>query len=520
MNLSHILAKQASDLHDTPALIEKGQTLTFSELEDRVARASAFLTQQGLKMGDPVLVFQPISIELYVILLAIFRLGLVAVFIDTQSGLKHIENCCRRYPPKAFIATTKAHVLRLVSRSLRAIPLKIVVGFPAPAAIRWSSYCSCEPLARVASMQKDSPALVTFTSGSTGMPKAAVRTHGFLLAQHKVLADSLRLRAGQVDVITLPIFVLANLASGVTSLIPNADLRKPGFIDARQVIQQIEQYHANRCAASPAFFERLLDHCEAVGKQMDSFEEVYTGGAPVFPRLLDRLAKFSPNAEVVAVYGSTEAEPIAHIARHELTPEDQQAMLNGKGLPAGLPVSEIQLRIIPDQWDEPIGPFSAEQFDSLQQNAHKTGEIVVRGEHVLQGYLEGVGDRENKFEVDGNRWHRTGDAGYLDDQGRLWLMGRCGAKVEDNSAVIYPFAVEVAAMQYAAIRRAAFIKIKNRKLLAVERNKGHEIQQSVLMQALEWAEIDKVIFVTSMPVDKRHNAKIDYAELHRQLHNK
>ena len=77
----------------------------------------------------------------------------------------------------------------------------------------------------------ETPALVTFTSGSTGAPKAAVRTHGFLLEQHRVLAESLRLTPDDLDLTTLPIFVLANLGSGVCSLIPDADLRHPGAIE-------------------------------------------------------------------------------------------------------------------------------------------------------------------------------------------------------------------------------------------------------------------------------------------------
>jgi acyl-CoA synthetase (AMP-forming)/AMP-acid ligase II len=62
----------------------------------------------------------------------------------------------------------------------------------------------------------------------------------------------------------------------------------------------------------------------------------------------------------------------------------------------------------------------------------RAGEVVLTGDHVLKGYLHGKCDRETKFEVDGERWHRTGDAGYFDKEGRLWLVGRCNVRIEDD----------------------------------------------------------------------------------------
>src|SRR5208282_3075209 len=93
----------------------------------------------------------------------------------------------------------------------------------------------------IAPLAAEAPALVTFTSGSTGRPKAAMRTHGFLLAQHRALEASLALQPGTRDLTTLPIFVLGNLASGVTSVLPDADLRSPGKIAPRPVLTQIQR---------------------------------------------------------------------------------------------------------------------------------------------------------------------------------------------------------------------------------------------------------------------------------------
>lgn len=522
MNLVELFTEQAGLRPDAPAIVEsrggRPRVTSFAQLDQASRRGAALLKVHGVQPGDPVLIFQPMSAELYEALLAVFRLGATAMFLDPATGREHIEECCQIQPPRALVASTKAHLLRLRSSALRRIPLKFVVGWPAPGAISWGRIAEMIPHEALHPCGADTPALLTFTSGSTGQPKAAVRSHGFLLAQHRVLERSLELRAGEVDLTTLPIFLLANLASGVTSVIPNADLRRPGAIDPRPVLAQISEHGVSRCAASPAFFERLLAGRSARPKALAGLRSIYTGGAPVFPRLLDALGRALPRTEIHAVYGSTEAEPIAHLERCEISAADRAAMLAGRGLLTGRPVPEIQLRIMREQWGRSVGSIDAAEFAGNCLPPSEAGEIVVSGEHVLSGYLHGRGDAETKFRVAGVPWHRTGDAGWLDDQGRLWLLGRCSAKITDSRGTLWPFAVECAAQEQPAVRRAALVGQQGRRLLAIEPSATVSREDcEALKQALAWAALDEVRVVPRLPVDRRHNAKIDYPALHEML---
>lgn len=511
MNIADLLAAQARERPDAPAIIERTGMTTFAQLDQRARRAASMLHRAGLRAGDAVLIFQPMSADLYTALLAVFRLGAVAMFLDPSAGRAHLAACCELQPPRALIASPRAHILRLVSGALRRIPRKFSIGCWLPGATRWNSLEHHSPLHECTAVASDTPALLTFTSGSTGRPKAAVRTHGFLVEQHRVLARSISLVPGEVDLATLPIFTLANLASGVTSVIPDADLRRPGFIDPAPVWRQIEQHRVTRCAASPAFFQCLLED----GGSLRGLRKIFTGGAPVFPTLLSWLRDTLPEARIEAVFGSTEAEPIAHIEEREISGADRAAMIAGQGLLAGKPVPEITLRILRDQWGTPLGNLTAAEFAAATVPPGAAGEIVVSGGHVLPGYLHGHGDHETKFRVDGIIWHRTGDAGWLDDQGRLWLLGRCSAKITRPSGILWPFAVECAADQFNEHRiwRAALIDIDGRCILAVESIKGTGRVGDEFKQALSWAELDEIRTVPRIPVDKRHNAKIDYPAL-------
>jgi len=522
MNLAHTLLEQARIRPNAAAIIDthRGRTriTTFAELEQAAARVARLLVNHRLQPGDAVLVFHPMSAELYVALLALFRLRLVAMFLDPSAGREHIERCCVMHPPKALIAGTKAHLLRLLVPALRRIPVKFVIGFPVPFATRWSSADGLTPLNDVRDCDLDTPALLTFTSGSTGQPKGAVRSHGLLDAQYRALSASLALTAGDVDLATLPIVALANLGSGVTSLIPDADLRYPGAVAPEPIFAQIQTHHATTSVASPAFFECLVRHGTARGMTLPTLKRLYTGGAPVFPRLLDQMQILAPNAEVVALYGSTEAEPIAHVSRQEVTTEDLKAMLGGKGLLAGVPVAEIHLRILRDQWGKSVGPYSAATFADACCNVGVPGEIVVNGDHVLPGYLRGEGDEETKFRVDGAVWHRTGDAGYLDEHGRLWLLGRCVARIHDAHGDLYPFAAETAVYQDPHVRRTALVAHRGKRVLAVEFYDGHAPSDlDAVRAAVGWTHLDEVRLCKHIPVDKRHNAKIDYPSLYRLL---
>jgi acyl-CoA synthetase (AMP-forming)/AMP-acid ligase II len=283
----------------------------------------------------------------------------------------------------------------------------------------------------------------------------------------------------------------------------------------------MQTHGATSATASPALLERLTDYCQTQAITLPALRRVFSGGAPVFPHLLDQMHNIAPHADIMALYGSSEAEPIAHIARAAIRAADRQEMSSGGGLLVGPPVEDIQVRVLQDRWGFPVGPFSASAFDALCCAPGEAGEIVVSGAHVLSGYVGGRGDAQTKFRVDGEVWHRTGDAGYLDEQGRLWLLGRCAARIDDARGRLYPFAVECAAAAHPVVRRAAVVAHQGQRVLTVERRTHADstaaLELDTLRAALAWAALDDIRCYPRLPVDRRHNAKIDYPALHAML---
>jgi len=511
MNLVTLLEERSAEDSDRLALVEghdeKRRSLTFDQLDRRVRARAASLREQGVRPGEAVLFLHPVSIEFYISLLGCLRIGAVAVVVDPGAGLAGLRHAIRRLAPTAWTGHGKGRIAaaflpRLWGRKrLRSRPS------------RFSRKADGEEADAPAAVEPETPALVTFTSGSTGAPKAAVRSHGFLLAQNRTLGKAITLEAGEVDLVTLPVFALANLAHGVTSILAAADSNASR--EAHAIACQLERERVTRCAAAPAFFSRTLD----AGVDWSRCDKLFTGGGPVFPPLLDRLARAAHAARVCAVYGSTEAEPIAHAESGAFTEEVRDRMAGGAGLFAGRPVAEIDLAILPGTQGRTIAPLDAASFSRLQAAPREAGEIVVSGEHVLSGYLDGIGEEETKFRVVGRVWHRTGDEGYIDEDGRLWLLGRSRAVIRNGrSTPAYPFAVETALSSDEAIARSAVVGIEGRAVLAVEWAPPADPEARPRLEASAARfGIDRVEEFDSLPVDRRHRSKIDHPELERLL---
>ena len=516
MNIAELFEQQARIRPNVSAIAEivrgREHVTTFAELNDKAAQVAVLLQAQGVEAGHGALIFHAMSAELYIFLVALFRLGAVGLFVDPSVGRRHIERCCRMFPPKAFFGSARAHLLRIISSEIRRVPLYFGDCW-LPGSVAITSPRHNHGSKSISLADDNAPALVTFTSGSTGTPKAAVRTHGFLRSQHTAVAKTLCPIPGTADLTTLPVFVLANLASGVTSVLPDTDMRKPGVCDCRPIIAQIQSHRITSTAASPAFIERLANECIRASRSLPSLRRVFIGGGPVFPSLLRQASKVFPNAAITAVYGSTEAEPMAEITLDNIGEEDFSRMKNGAGLLAGTPAPSLQLRVIGDQWGTPIGRITEAEFAEMIVPANDVGEIVVSGEHVLDRYLHGVGEDETKFDVDTVRWHRTGDLGSFDSRGRLWLLGRCNAKIKDQRGVVYPFTVECAVRHDPCIECAAFVAFRGQRVLVVQPRNPHLLDTAKYRAELPWAGIDRLLAVKQIPVDKRHNAKIDYTEL-------
>lgn len=457
------------------AIVEHGGVVSYGELASRVEALAAGMKARGIGKGSNVLILVPISAALYEVLLACFYVGATAVFLDIWSTRKRVNIALKAASPDAFVGTLAARFLLVGSSAFHSIPIKWTVGKRLFSVRRFEKPDAVEPFVEV---PPDTPALITFTTGSTGTPKAAVRTHKFLAAQHAAIVGQFGDYHGKIDMPVLPIFVFINLALGITSVLPK---KKPD-----QVYAQILHENVDSSSGSPAFYEKLARWCNVRGLKLP-LKRLYTGGAPVFPTLAKLLSE-TVEGEVVVVYGSTEAEPISHIEAKQMlqvmATEAESGILVGK--PTG-----IDLKI-----DSPI---------------HGVGEIMVRGAHVLRG----AADAE---------WHHTGDAGKLDGEGRLWLFGRIKEGIHRDGRLWWSGEVERKALDVPGVHFAACLGVPDKalgqKLILFLEGKNlskPKHWEAEIRNNLSQFPVDEIRVVNRIPRDPRHASKKNIEELKRRF---
>ena len=486
--------------------------VSYGDLLRGVAGAADKFRARGIGKGDRVVVFIPMSIELYRTVLALFYMGAVAVFIDAWGGIERLNQACEIAEPRGFIGTPKAQLLMLVSH-LRKLPVKMVE----PPLFDFSGKKTREdpPLTKGSdepeALADADEALITFTTGSTGRPKAARRTHGFLRAQHEVLSRSLELSDDDVDLTTLPIFLLNNLALGITSVIPRFDPARPGDVDPPLIIDQVRTFGVTATAGSPAFYEGLAAYLIATGARMP-LKKLFVGGAPVYPGNAKLFREAFPGTKIFAVYGSTEAEPIS-----ELPVEDIMRADVVSGLPVGKKIRGIDLRIIRPV-DGPVEPGKKGIREYFVKKGG-IGEIILSGPHVLKEYLNSPGDfRLNKIVESGKIWHRTGDAGRLGPDGNLYFYGRVKNRVRAGGETVYTLPLEIMLRGISGITATAILETDHGLVAFLETREGlsrgmeEYIRHSAGKILRDFGNIG-IQLIDRIPRDPRHNSKVDYDKL-------
>ena len=532
-NVLSVLRRVAGRFPERPALVMEDGSATFGELGSRIGRAAAGLRRLGLAAGDRAVVMIPMSIDLYVAMLAVLAMGAVAVFVDPWIGRRQIAAFAAFAEPRAWLGIPRSHLLRLLDSRLRAIPFTVTTGrrlgsLPARRSLAELEEAPADPADNPADIDvqpvaPDDPALITFTSGSSGEPKGANRTHRFLLAQHEALAAEFPAREGDVDMPMFPVFALNNLASGVPSVVPAMDFRRVDRIDAARVLAQMRRHGVATCTASPPFFDRLAAEVERRPGSFPALRRILTGGAPVSNAQLRTWRRTFPETEILVVYGSTEAEPVAH-----LTAEERLAAVNPErpltpGFCAGMPSDRVETKIVRIQ-SGPIelGPGGWTDWDLT---TGEIGELIVSGDHVCRDYYrnpEAV--RENKI-VDGDRvWHRMGDTGSFDREGRFWLAGRVHSTIRRGGELVHPQLVEQAAAgEDPRLRRVAAVglpdpELGERVVVVIETEEaGIEPDVTERLAAAGFTADQILLTGEPLPVDPRHNSKIDYGRLRERL---
>jgi acyl-CoA synthetase (AMP-forming)/AMP-acid ligase II len=254
-----------------------------------------------------------------------------------------------------------------------------------------------------------------------------------------------------------------------------------------------------------------------------ALRRLLTGGAPVSDAQLRTWRTAFPETEILVAYGSTEAEPVAHLTAEERFAATNPTRPQAPGYCAGRPIERIRTRVVRVH-DGPI-ELGERGWADWEVPAGEIGELVVSGDHVCRDYYrnpEAV--RENKIADGVDVWHRMGDTGSFDAEGRFWLAGRVHSTIRRAGKLVHPQLVEQAACgEDPRLDRVAAVGLPDpnlgeRVVLVVETEEPGIADEIARRLAAAGLPADEILLTTDpLPVDPRHNSKIDYGKLRERL---
>ena len=502
-SLNNALVARAQD--SAPALITMGESgsahsISWALLADRVARVAGAFAHAGISRGDRVSVLIPPGPDLLCTVYALWRLGACAVVVDRGLGIRGMRRAIRGAAPMHVVGTREG---LLLARTLR-IPGARISSRDFARLIR-----TAPPLGVQATI--DDEAVVVFTSGATGPAKGVIYRHRQVAHTMQLLAEHYELVQSDTLVAAFAPWALLGPGLGISSVIPDMDVTRPGTLTAPDLAEAVESAHGTVIWAAPAALRNIVATSSQLSdKQRSEFHGVrlvLSAGAPVPLPLLEDASRLFPSASLRTPYGMTEALPVAEA---DLEAIRHQGIGNGVFVGRALPGIDIAVAPL----DELGNPS-----EILTTDAEATGEIAVRASHIRDGY-----DRLWATTMRASRnagWHRTGDVGHLDTDGNLWVEGRLAHVITTPEGPLTSIALEQRAIAAGAIN-AACVGVGpagTQQVVLILEQPGN----SCLLSAGETAALRlvcgypfaAVMRMEKLPVDIRHNSKIDRLALAR-----
>jgi acyl-CoA synthetase (AMP-forming)/AMP-acid ligase II len=409
---------------ERPAIVFGELARTHDELHDRAERLAGALAERGVGRGDRVALLLHNGLEFPESLLACHVLGAVAVPVNFRLAADEI----------AYILADSGAAGLIAGAGLEAPPLDgwtLETGAAYEAAI-----AAAAPVREPAALVEDDPALMCYTSGTTGRPKGAVLTHGNLVAGTLSWIHEMRAGADDVWLSGQPLFHIG----GINGLLPFLTLGATSIVtpttgfDPEAALERIERHAVTMCIFVPTQWEVLCRSERVATLDRRRLRVAMWGASPAPRATLELMSATFPEAEIVSAYGQTEMAGATTL----LKGVDATRKMGS----VGRPMLGVELRLVEDCGRD-VGPGAV-------------GEVVYRGPTVMAGYH---GRPEATAEAFAGDWFHSGDLATRDDEGYLWLVDRKKDLIVSGGENVYPAEIERVLREHPAVQDAAVIGV-------------------------------------------------------------
>ena len=415
---------------DSIAVIFEDQKITYRQLWSRCCRLASVIGKLGGQPGDRVAILAANSAQYIESYVALPAAGFVIVPLNTRHAEPELRYALEDAGAKFLLTDRDPGVLRDL--------VDIVVMMP-------DEYDSLLSTADEASLgdgvTEDDLAGLFYTGGTTGISKGVMLTHRNLLANtfhFMILAPP---TADDVMLVMAPLFHAAG-SNGVLSGIWSCSTQIPlKAFDPAVALDLIEKYHVSHTLGVPAMIAAISELQHKEPRDVSSLRVVAHGGSPIATEVVRRAHEAFPTADFLHVYGMTEASPLMTGLRRE-----QDYLDSDRGRSCGLPLIGTRVKIVDKNDDElPAG---------------EVGELAASGPNIMRGYWN---KPEQTAEVMRGDWYLSGDMGYMDDGGYVYLVDRAKDMIVSGGENVYCSEVEEALYKHSAVLEVAVFGVPDQQ---------------------------------------------------------
>jgi acyl-CoA synthetase (AMP-forming)/AMP-acid ligase II len=499
--LTDYVLRNATRLGNKPALIDgpTGRTYTYAQLPGLISLLAAGLADQGLKKGEVFAIYSPNLPEVPLVFHAVATLGaattMVPPLFTDEEIIRQLKDSGARY------LLTIPQLMEKAQAVAQAVGVaKLFVIGEAENAISFTSLLTKGPLANSTAINADEDfAALPYSSGTTGFPKGVMLTHRNLVAMLRLMEANEAFSRNDTMICVVPMYHLYGL-----HIVANLGLSEGATIvtvpryDLDHFLQVLEKYKVTVAPLVPPLVLTLSRAPQVDQYDLSALRLIHCGAA----MLSDKIAQDCSErlgCEIRYGYGLTEVSPLSHAS----LPERKSHKPGSVGF--CLPNTECK-----------IVNFN----NGAELGAKEEGEIWVRGPQVMKGYLNNPAATHEMITPDG--WLRTGDIGYCDEEGRLFVVDRIKELIKVGGRQVAPAELEAVLLTHPAIADAAVVGSPDEKYGEIPKAfvvlrtlaRGEEITQFVAERVASYKRIRLVEFVSEIP--KSPAGKI----LHRILRDK
>lgn len=524
-NIIAFLKKYNETIPEKTIFYTQDEQITYSAFYRSIQQLAAGFENIKITKNDHVILMAPMTPQLYLTLFALNYIGAIPVFIESLSQKDTIKHHIKKIKPTAIIApsTFFTFLHNEITSEHNCTCISIDTEIPM-CAYTLKYLLQNTPLPNMLPVTGQHTALLTFTTGSSGEPKGVVRSHRFLAAQHYALSRIIPYSDNAIDLPTFPIFSLNNIASGISTILPNFNTCEQSDETAQKFIAQIKKHNINYATVSPMIFNTIANYCTTNNLTLPPIKRVITGGAPLSRDDLLQFQRIAHGStEIFILYGSTEVEPITCISAKETL------MLN-ENLDDGANVGQIDKALtykIIKPTSNIIKITSSADWNYYKLPKNQPGELIVSGEHVCETYFENNDAfyKTKIIDIDGTIWHRTGDIVRADSNNRLIMLGRKHNIITHKNGTIYPIIAETLIKKLSITKDAAIVHVlpNTKKQLIffaitpienINDNKKKQLKKDIkTICKNNNIPVNEIVFIQQIPRDHRMHSKIDYATL-------